>query len=106
MSGGASPKRKGDAFEAAVCKDLERHGFWAARLRQGGGQPVDIIAVQAPIGAPIFGSAIIWCVQCKVTTPYMRPEEREQFVMSAHSIGARAMLSWKQDGAIQYKELT
>ena len=60
QKGGLGPRRRGDAFEVAVCADLERVGWWCARLRQGGGQLVDVVAVGGPMS-----SWAVWHIQCK-----------------------------------------
>ena len=100
QKGGLGPRRRGDAFEVAVCADLERVGWWCARLRQGGGQLVDVVAVGGPMS-----SWAVWHIQCKAKTPYMRPAERERFVMDAQNCGAVPVIAWR-DGEIQYKVLT
>ena len=107
QKGGLGPRRRGDAFEVAVCADLERVGWWCARLRQGGGQLVDVIAIRLDKVSPVhvLMGSVTWHIQCKAKTPYMRPAERERFVMDAQNCGAVPVIAWK-DGEIQYKVLT
>ncbi len=94
--GGNKPRLAGARFELAVVKDQERIGRWAAKLRQGGGEVVDVIAISA--------LSHIWLIQCKVNG-YMTPIERERLVMDAQGIGATPLMAWKDKG-IQYKDIS
>ena len=106
--GNGSRKRKGDAFELAVVRDQERIGRWAAKLRQGGGEVVDVISIErCGDGHCSFHGHIshVWMIQVKVGGPYLPPAERERLVMDAQGIGATPMVAWKDKG-IQYKDIS
>ncbi|KKL23814.1 hypothetical protein LCGC14_2421620 [marine sediment metagenome] len=105
--GNGSRKRKGDRFELAVVKDQERIGRWAAKLRQGGGEVVDIIAVErCGDGMCTLHSHVshVFLIQAKVGG-YMNPVERERLVMEAQAIAATPLMAWKDKG-IQYKDIS
>ena len=106
QKGGLGPKRKGDAFEAKVCADQERIGRVAFRVRQGGGEPVDVVSVQATDGAMGCGCVVLF-IQCKATRPYLAPAEREAFIEKSKLAGAIPLVAWwdKVEKAIQYKRL-
>jgi hypothetical protein len=101
--GGNAPRRKGDAFEVAVVKDQERFGRWARRLRQGGGEVVDIVAIHSYEHAYSLVPSV-FLIQCKVDG-YMSPVERERLVMDARAIGATPLLAFKDNSNIGYKEI-
>lgn len=104
--GGNTPRRKGDAFELAVVKDQERIGRWAAKLRQGGGEVVDVISVErCGDGVCTVRGHVshVYLIQCKVGA-WMSPVERERLVMAARAIAATPLLAWKDKG-IHYKEV-
>ena len=107
MTGGLRPKIKGDQFEHAVVLDQERIGRWCRRLRQGGGEVVDLVSVETHWGPRhlALGLHTVFLIQCKLAG-YLRPVERERLVLEARSIGAVPLLAWKVDGAIQYREVT
>ena len=58
--GGASPARKGDRFERLVVRDQVDSGRVAARLRQGAGEVVDVVAFQR-----MTGWSKVYFIQCK-----------------------------------------
>jgi len=105
--GNGSRKRKGDRFELAVVKDQERIGRWAAKLRQGGGEVVDIVSIEkCQDGRCTAHSHVshVWLIQAKVGG-YMNPVERERLVMEAQAISATPLMAWKDKG-IQYKDIS
>lgn len=95
--GNGSRRKKGARFEARVVHDQERIGRWSARLRSGGGETVDVVALD--------GNGVYF-IQCKVSGPYLVPWEREQLVDEARSAGATPLVAWRDGTKIQYKELT
>ena len=101
--GGKAPRRRGDAFEVRVVKDQERIGRWAARLRQGGGEVVDVVSIEARYVHMDFASRVLF-IQCK-TIGWMSPLEREQLVQRAKVAGALPMMAFKNGRAIEYKEI-
>ncbi len=104
--GGNKPRRKGERFELAVKRDQERVGRWAAKLRQGGGEVVDVIAVErCGDGVCTLHGHVshVYLIQAKVGG-YMTPIERERLVMEARAISATPLMAWKDRG-IQYKEI-
>ena len=106
--GNGSRKRRGDRFELAVVKDQERIGRWAAKLRQGGGEVVDIVSVErCQDGRCTVHSHVshVYFIQCKVGGPYLPPAERERLLMDAEAIGATPLVAWKDKG-IQYKDIS
>jgi len=106
--GGNKPRLAGARFELAVVKDQERIGRWAAKLRQGGGEVVDIVSIEhCGDGHCSFHGAIshVWLIQVKVGGPYLPPAERERLVMDAQGIGATPIVAWKDKG-IQYKDIS
>ncbi|KKL19590.1 hypothetical protein LCGC14_2463930 [marine sediment metagenome] len=105
--GNGSRKRKGDRFELAVVKDQERIGRWAAKLRQGGGEVVDIVSIEkCQDGRCTVHSHVshVFLIQAKVGG-YMNPVERERLVMEARAIAATPLMAWKDKG-IQYKDIS
>ena len=109
MKGGnGSRKRKGDRFELAVVKDQERIGRWAAKLRQGGGEVVDVVSIEkCQDGRCTAHSHVshVWMIQCKIGGPWLPPVERERLLMDAQAIGATPLVAWKDKG-IQYKDIS
>ena len=109
MKGGnGSRKRKGDRLELQVVRDQERVGRWAAKLRQGGGEVVDVVSIErCGDGHCSFHGGIshVWMIQCKAGGPYLLPAERERLVMDAQGIGATPLVAWKDKG-IQYKDIS
>ena len=99
MSGGAAPQRKGDVFERAVVKDQSARGRVAFRVRQGGGEPVDIVAVEAMVGW-----ARVYFIQCK-RHGYLAPKERNALTAKA-AAGATALLARPGPGGIDYEAQT
>ena len=105
--GGNKPRRSGDRFELAVKRDQERIGRWAAKLRQGGGEVVDIISVEKCGDGlcSLHGHVShVWLIQAKVNG-WMSPLERERLVMEARAIAATPLMAWKDKG-IQYKDIS
>ena len=106
-TGGNKPRRAGDRFELAVVKDQERIGRWAAKLRQGGGEVVDIVSIEkCQDGRCTAHSHVshVFLIQAKVGG-YMSPVERERLVMEAQAIAATPLMAWKDKG-IQYKDIS
>ena len=110
MSGAVkiSGKRKGDRVERAVVLDQERLGRVAFRVRQGGGEPVDVVAVEKMnvAGRMVVGHCVF--IQVKASSPYLVPAEREAFMLRADAAGASAMVAWKSKTSkqLEYKVLT
>jgi len=105
--GGNKPRLAGARFELAVVKDQERIGRWAAKLRQGGGEVVDVVSIERYQDGRWHGSlhlSRVYLIQCKVGG-YMSPIERERLVMDARGIGATPLMAWKS-GGIQYKDIS
>jgi hypothetical protein len=106
--GNGSRKRKGDRFELAVVKDQERIGRWSAKLRQGGGEVVDVVSIERCQDGQctVHGHVShVYLIQCKLSGPYLLPVERERLVMDARGIGATPIVAWKDKG-IQYKDIS
>lgn len=106
--GGAGPRLKGDAFERAVVLDLERHGWEAMRLRQGGGETVDIVAIQACRNGYAdhhWNQPHVQYIQCKVNRGQMLKAEKEALYLRARNVNSHAYLAYKRDGQIVYEEL-
>lgn len=105
-TGGLRPKRKGDKVEREVVLDQERLGRVAFRVRQGGGEPVDVVTLCAGhkdwLG---FCQAIF--IQVKASSPYLAPAEREAFMLRAKAAGAVPMVAWKSKTSrkLEYKVL-
>lgn len=101
--GGAGPRLKGDKFEVEVVHDLERHGWDAVRLRQGGGENVDIIALR---GLYRIGVALptVQLIQARLRGKMLKAE-KEALYLRAQNVHAQAYLAYKGDGEIVYEEL-
>lgn len=107
--GGKAPARKGARFEVRVVEDQERIGRMAARLRQGGGEVVDVVAIEAcgdvGFSCTLYRQAShVWMIQCK-TDGSMSPLEREQLVQRAKTAGAHPLMAFKNGRVIEYKEI-
>ncbi|KKK47594.1 hypothetical protein LCGC14_3153640 [marine sediment metagenome] len=105
--GGNKPRLAGARFELAVVKDQERIGRWAAKLRQGGGEVVDVISVErcGDGRCTVHGHVShVRLIQVKVGG-WMSPIERERLVMAAKQIGAIPLMAWRDKG-IQYKDIS
>ena len=112
MTGGARSRAKGDAWEVTVLKDQESQGRWCRRLRQGGGEPVDLLSLEqcrdctenksCSLG---LGVHHVYLIQCKLGG-YIAPAERAALIAEAKRIGATPLLAYRKDGAIVYKELS
>jgi len=102
MTGGISPSRKGARFEARVVADQERIGRVAKRVRQGGGDIVDIVAMEA-FNPGLEGSQT-WLIQAR-TGGKMTALEREKLVEEARLAGATPLMAWPNKRTIEYKEL-
>lgn len=100
MSGGALPRIKGDVFERAVCADQRARGRLAFRVRQGGGEVVDIVALE-----PMTGWSRAFLIQAK-RGGYMRPKERDALIERARLGRATALLARPENGGIAYEVLT
>ena len=118
--GGASPRFKGDNFERLVLKDQEKMGRYCRRLRQGGGECVDLVSVEPCRDATDNKSCSLglgvhhfYLVQCKARKVgkradplnLMSPAEREALTAEAVKWNAVALLAYKRDGVIQYKQV-
>jgi len=115
VSGGTRPRLKGDAFEVAVLKDQQSKGRYCRRLRQGGGEPVDLISLEpcrdctenksCSLGRGVYH---LYMIQCKARTTgkradplnLMSPAEREALITEAQKWGAVAVLAYKENGTI------
>ena len=107
--GNGSRKRRGDRFELAVVKDQERIGRWAAKLRQGGGEVVDIVSIErCGDGRCTVHSHVshVYFIQCKLRNPYLLPLELERLMMEAQSVGATPLVAWRDSGEIHYKDVS
>ena len=106
--GGNKPRLAGARFELEVKREQERIGRSAWKLRQGGGEVVDVIAVErcgngrCTVHAHV---SHVWLIQCKVSGPYLPPVERERLQERAEAIGATPLVAWKDKG-IQYKDIS
>lgn len=111
MSGGATPKKRGTAFEYSVISNLKRHGWPLAVRSYASKGPWDVLAIRA--GARLiqgdFGEYIeavrirpqVWLVQAKIGG-YMKPAEREALMEAAHSIGAVPVLATSEKRRVVY----
>src|SRR3990167_9409038 len=115
--GGVAPKRAGDTFEVAVLRDQEALGRYCRRLRQGGGEPVDLVATERCTDAYCtlgLGTHHLFLIQVKARKVgkradplnLMSPAERAALRAEAERWGAVALLAYKQDGAICYMEVS
>ena len=98
--GGASPARKGARFEARVVRDQEHQGRTAMRVRQGGGEVVDVVAFQR-----MTNWVRVYFIQAK-TTGAISSRERASLVSRAQDASARALLAYPASGGICYEELS
>ena len=106
--GGNKPRLAGARFELAVVKDQERIGRWAAKLRQGGGEVVDVVSIERCQDGRCTVQATVShvrLIQCKVGGLYLPPAERERLQMAARAIGAVPLVAWRDKG-IQYKDIS
>lgn len=105
--GGASPRLKGDRFEVDVVKDLERHGWDAVRLRQGGGENIDVLAVQKCANGyadHLSRMPHVRFIQCRLRGRMLKAE-KEALKLRAQNVNAEAYLAYKRDGEIVYEEI-
>ena len=86
MSGGASPRRRGDYFERQTRADLERRGWLVVRAGGSLG-PADLIAITS--GKPPL------LVSCKLGGR-ISPREREMLDVTAHRYGAVGIVASRQ----------
>ena len=93
-----SNKAKGDRFEATVAHALEDLGEICFRVRQGQGEPVDLVSI-SPGGSVRFVQ-----VKSGKRGPYLLPAEREGLVEKAKACRATAWVAWK-DGTVRMKAL-
>ena len=119
--GGLGPRRKGDAFELAVLKDQEARGRYCVRLRQGGGQVVDLLSLEpcrdatenksCSLGFAVFH---VFAIQVKARKVgkradplnLMSPAERAALKAEAKRRNAVPVLAWcGSDGGIKYQEV-
>ncbi len=95
--GGKGPKRKGDLVERAIVQDQEGMGRVAFRVRQGGGESVDIVSIDE------YETCFI---QVKATKPYLAPAEREALIKKADAVGAIPAVAWiSENKEIEYRIL-
>jgi|SRR3989304_3644297 len=119
MTGGSGPRLKGDAMEVAVRKDQEAKGHYCKRLRQGMGEPVDLVSLEPCQDATENKSCLLdrgvyhlILIQCKARRVGKRadplsllsPAEREALIAEAKKWGAIALVAYKKDGEIKYRE--
>ncbi len=110
MTGGAAPRRRGDRLEAAVVKDWERRpDCIAARLRSGGGEIVDVVALEmcTDVGysCTLYRKAThAFLIQCR-TSGHMTGLEREQLIERAGLVSAHPLLAFRDGKTIQYREV-
>jgi len=112
MTGEATPARKGNRFEVRVVQDQQRLGRLAFRLRQGQGNPFDVLAIEHCVDATctVYGQHVSHAllIQCR-----NRSDERtgissvEAAVMAreATDAGATALVATPDAGGIVYGEL-
>ena len=108
VTGGASPGRRGAAFERAVVKDQLAAGRAAYRLRQGGGCAVDVIATErCEDGGCSLGNSLhhVYYLQVKVGG-YLLPAERAALLERAQADGSVPVLALRVNGGVHYKRLT
>ena len=118
--GGLSPHRKGAAMEVAVMRDQEAKGRWCKRLRQGGGECVDLLSLErcrdctenksCSLGLGVHHAFVIQVKARKVgkradPLNLLSPAERMALITEAKALGATALVAWKADGQIQYREV-
>ncbi|KKN54868.1 hypothetical protein LCGC14_0587610 [marine sediment metagenome] len=96
-------QRKGARIERAVVVDQERLGRVAFRIRQGGGEPVDVVAIDGGLTFPEP-----YFIQVKASSSYLVPAEREAFMLRCKAAGAVPMVAWKSKTSrkLEYKVLT
>jgi len=111
MTGGnGSRRRKGDRLEAAVVKDWERRPDCIAfRARQGGGEIVDVIALEmcTDVGysCTVYRKAThVFLIQCR-SSGKMSGLEREQLIERAKLVSAHPLLAFRVGRAIVYSEV-
>ena len=77
--GGNKPRLAGARFELQVVREQERIGRFAAKLRQGGGEVVDIVSIEQCHGRCAVYNRVshVYLIQCKVSGPYLPPIERD-----------------------------
>ena len=104
--GNGSRKRKGDRLEAAVVKDWERRPDTIAfRARQGGGEIVDVVALQKCSHCTMFHEAThAYLIQCR-SSGKMSGIEREQLIERANLVSAHPFLAFREGRTIQYREV-
>lgn len=96
MTGGASPRRRGDYFERQCKRDLEAHGWLV--IRAGGSLgPADLIAISQG-KAPLL-------VSCKLGGR-ISPSERDLLSRIGHRFGASVCVASRpHDGMVLYRGL-
>lgn len=96
MTGGASPRKRGDYFEYQTRNDLEKRGYLVARS-PGSKGPFDLIAL-AKDRRPIL-------ISCKLGG-YMSPAERRKLVEIAVKIGGHPILASRPTrGHVRYSRI-
>jgi Holliday junction resolvase len=85
MTGGASPRRRGDYFERQAKAELERQGWLVVRAGGSLG-PADLMAVSRD-RPPLI-------VSCKLGGR-IPPRERQELIVLAQRYGAHAVVMWR-----------
>lgn len=94
MTGGASPRRRGDYFERQAKADLESHGWLVVRAGGSLG-PCDLIAVSRA-RQPLL-------ISCKLGGR-ISPAERQTLATLSQRFGAVAMVASRpSDGVVFYR---
>jgi Holliday junction resolvase len=86
---------KGRAFEYRVRRHLEGKG-WVVFRTAGSHSPADLIALR---------TGEVWLVQCKATSGYMTPVERQKFTTLANELGVMAVAVCKAGKKLVYCQL-
>jgi Holliday junction resolvase len=96
MTGGASPRRRGDYFERQCKRDLEAHGWLV--IRAGGSLgPADLVA--------IGNGKLPLLVSCKLNGR-ISPQERNLLAMIGNRFGASVCVASRpRNGMVLYRGL-
>lgn len=96
MTGGASPRRRGDYHERKVRANLEKHG-WLVVRSAGSLGPADLIAIHHA-RMPVL-------VSCKISGK-VPPAEWDELYLVAMRHGAHAIVASRpKDGVIRYQRI-
>jgi hypothetical protein len=80
--------KKGREFEYQTRDFFKTQGYFVLRSPHSLG-PVDLVALKMNE---------ILLIQCKVAGMYLRPKEKEKLISLAKSIGAKAIVAYRQNG--------